>query len=389
MLKEISDIKIGILLPKSSLYPTIAMDIRDGIKGRLSMEDNANYKFFFESIGFGGDDTVIYDKAEKLLFQEEVLIVVAFLDHTAALKLESLFTSMKRLLIVLDPGGQTPLTWEDASPFRYTISLQAALNSHITGSFAGKNGANNTFFSTSFYEGGYLQCNSYQNGFKLAGGNIVHHSIIPLKIKEFNEYQFHEAITKFQPDTVLAQFSAEAGAFFLEKYKASGLFETSRLYLSPFMMEESWMNTVPFPFEGMEGAVSWCSKIDTSDNRFFADTIKSSFNKEANVFSLLGWEAALLIIRLLGNDNAPNENIAQLIKDFKPLEIKAPRGILQLHTSSHVFFGPAYWVEVIKNEVSGNCDLNIKETLKYDLTHFINEIPEGFFSKWTNTYLCI
>ncbi len=63
----ISDIKIGVMLPKSSLYPSIGLDIRDGLKARLSLDEAFNYKFIFENIGHGGNEKVVYDKAEKLI----------------------------------------------------------------------------------------------------------------------------------------------------------------------------------------------------------------------------------------------------------------------------------------------------------------------------------
>jgi branched-chain amino acid transport system substrate-binding protein len=389
MYSQISDIKIGVLLPKSSLYPAIGFDIRDGLKERLSLDTSCNYKLIYENIGYGGDSAVVYEKVEKLLMQEEVMVVVAFLDHTAALKLNPLFEQTKRLLIVLDPGAHSPLSWEDASPFRYSISLQGALNNHLTGILAARNGAEKVFFSTSFYEGGYLQCHTYLKGFESGGNHVLYHSIVPFKINEFNTQQLRDAAVHFQPDTVLALFSAESGAFFLEKYKESGLFENTQFYLSSFMLEESWINTIPYSFGGMTGNVSWCSKIDTPENTFFKNTIQDNCDKDANVFSLLGWEAALLIEQLMQDYVSAGNNMTKALKAFHPISIDSPRGTLELHEPSHIFFGPAYLVAIIEQEATGNCALEIKETIDYNKEHFIKEIPEGVFSKWTNTYLCI
>jgi branched-chain amino acid transport system substrate-binding protein len=384
-----SAVKIGVLLPKSSLYPSMGFDVKDGLKTRLGLEDDPEYKLIFENIGNGGHNDIIYEKTEKLLLQEEVSAVVAFLDHTAAAKLDPLFAQTKRILIVLDPGAHTPLDWTETSPYRFTLSLQAALNGQITGQLAARAGANTTFFSTSFYEGGYLQCNTYLKGFVKAGGNITYHAIVPFKIEQFNTEQFQHAVNELKPDTVLAQFSAEAGGFFLDKYKASGLPQYAKLYASSFMLEEDWISTIPFPFEGITGAVSWSKKIESSANQDFKETIKSKTGKDANVFSLLGWEAALVIIQLVQHQRDSGVDLDSAVAGFRPSEIESPRGKLSLDETSNVFFGPAYLVEVVEHAESGNCQLNVKEELSYNRKHFMNEVPEGDFSKWTNTYLCI
>jgi len=384
-----TEVKIGLLLPKSSLYPALGMDIRDGLKGALGV-GGCNYRLLFENIGNGASEAVNYEKAERLLLQEEVAAVVAYMDYGAAIKLEALFAECKRPLIVLDPGVNPPLTWQAAHPFLFTFSLQGALNSYITGGLAARNGAQRVIFSTSFYEGGYLHCSAYQDGLAEAGGRVLYHSILPLRQRDFKPEQLHEAIRELQPDTVLAQFSAESGAFFLEQYKEAGLPGKTRLYLSSFMLEESWIGNIAYPFDGMTGLVAWSRWLDTEENRRFTEVMQDDFDKEANVFSLLGWEAGLLVSQLIRqHTESGNRNLSKTAAAFRPQTLQSPRGRLELHGPTGVFFGPAYLVEVIRQETTGNCSLQVLEELSYDPDVFMKEIPEGSFSRWNNTYLCI
>jgi branched-chain amino acid transport system substrate-binding protein len=385
-----TEIKIGVLLPKSSLYPGIGLDIRDGLKAALSDNGNCHYRLVLESIGNGGSDAVNYDKAEKLLLQEEVTAVVAYLDYNTAIKLGGLFQECKRPLIVLDPGANPPLSGVEYNPYVFVLSLQGALNSYLTGKLAGNNGARRTFFSTSFYEGGYLHCSSYQSGLMEAGGQVLYHAIIPLKTSDFKKEEMQHKILELQPDSVLAQFSSESGAFFLEQYKESGLQNSSRLYLSSFMLEEGWINNITYPFDGMTGIVTWFRNLETEENHLFKETMFNVCDKEATIFSLLGWEAGLLMTELMMQHNkAGNKSFSKTVTDFKPQQLRSPRGILNKDVASNIFFGPAYLVEVVPQEATGNCVLKMLEEIPYDLNGFTKEIPEGSYSKWNNTYLCI
>lgn len=59
-------LSIGILTPRSTLYPALTFDILNGLKTSLAHSNISNdITLVTENIGFGTDEAEIYTKAEK------------------------------------------------------------------------------------------------------------------------------------------------------------------------------------------------------------------------------------------------------------------------------------------------------------------------------------
>lgn len=386
-----TEIKVGILLPRSSLYPMLGADLVNGIKAGLKQTGNVSIRLIYENIGFGGLEDEVYSKAEKLLLQEEVSMVIGYLDHTAAAKLDKLFEGHNKLLLVLDPGAHVPLEWAP-SPHRFTISLQAALCSRLTGYLAAREGIARAAFATSFYEAGYLHCFSYQRGFEAGGGATQYHFVIPFRLEQFTIDPLKQAIEQIQPQAVLAQYSAEAGGLFLDGFAREGLHRQTKVYASPFMLEEQWLSSVPFPFEGICGTVSWTRRLSSAMNNIFLERMENEFGKEGNIFSMLGWEAAHFATQAVEILAEHKGNVLKAGDRFRNISFQSPRGSLNVDPATHYMFSPVYKVSIEKDENTGKCCLGAAEEVFYPehgLEEFVSDGPQGIFSKWTNTYLCI
>jgi branched-chain amino acid transport system substrate-binding protein len=382
--------KIGVLLPRSSLYPMLSMDLISGLKNGFRSFGVTNVKFCYENIDFGGVEATVYSKVEKLLLEENVSMIIAFMDHTEAFKLEPLFRNINRLLIVLDPGGHIPLNWQ-TSPFCYTLSLQAALGSRLTGQLATTEGSMRPVFATSFYEGGYLQCFSYLKGLQNGGGAVQAHLVVPFQREDFKIDPLHQAFEMYKPDSILAQFSAESGAFFLNEYISSGLYKELKLYSSPFMLEETWLSTIPYPFDGIRGYVTWFKDLSCDSNTFFLNQIEEETGTAGNIFSMFGWEAAQFIIQCKQILNTYGNKILPAQSELENIAFESPRGTVKMHAATHHLIAPMYITEIIST-INKRCKLKLIEedtAVAEKFEHYIADKPEGIFSKWTNTYLCI
>ncbi|UKJ06771.1 ABC transporter substrate-binding protein [Solitalea lacus] len=377
--------RVGVLLPRSSLYPTLSIDLMSGFKAYLKKSE-VSVKIFSENIGFGEAEAVVYTKVEKLLLDEDVSFVIAFIDHTEAFKLVPLFSKLNKLLVVMDPGGHIPIDWQ-SSPFCYTLSLQAAFGSRLTGQLSGQEGAVRPVFATSFYDGGYLQCFAYQKGIEAGGGQIQSHLVVPYVREDFSISPLHDVLEQKQPDSILAQFSIESGEFFLKEYTRSGLYKKLKLYTSPFMLEETWLNSMDYPFEGIKGHVTWFHDLENESNHLF----KRTLGGQSNIFSMFGWETGQFFIQCTTILNKYNGVIVDATHELEAIAFESPRGVVEMHSTSHHLVAPMYITEVIPSQ-SGKCKLQLIDTVPDIIEKFEQykiEKPEGVFSKWTNTYLCI
>ena len=99
-------LKIGILLPRSEMFPTLALDFLNGCKlaFKNSLPSSCTPTFIVEGIGAGADTSML-KIAEKLLLQENVDITIAFCGSTHLTGLVTIFDSYKKPLIHVDLGG--------------------------------------------------------------------------------------------------------------------------------------------------------------------------------------------------------------------------------------------------------------------------------------------
>ncbi|POY34646.1 hypothetical protein C3K47_19210 [Solitalea longa] len=380
-----TEIRVGVLLPRSSLYPTLSIDLMSGFKAYLK-KSGVPVKVFSENIGFGEVEATIYNKVEKLLLDEDVSFVIAFIDQSEAYKLVPLFSKLNKLLIVMDPGGHIPTDWQ-TSPYCYTLSLQAAFGSRLTGELAGTEGAVRPVFATSFYDGGYLQCFAYQKGIEAGGGEIQSNLVVPYVREDFKISPLYDVMEQKQPDSILAQLSAESGDYFLKEFIGSGLHTKLKLYASPFMLEETWLNTIDYPFNGIKGHVTWFQDLDNESNQLFRTTL----GDQSTIFSMFGWETGQFLLLFSAILSKYDGRIADATHDLETITFESPRGSVQMHSATHHLLAPMYITEVIPDQ-SGKCKLQRVDTvpdISEKFEQYIKEKPEGVFSKWTNTYLCI
>ena len=97
--------KIGILLPRSEMFPTLALDFLNGCKlaFKNSLADGMSPDFIVEGIGNATDSSLL-KIAEKFILQEEVDITLAFCGSFYLTDLIRIFDSYKKPLIHIDLG---------------------------------------------------------------------------------------------------------------------------------------------------------------------------------------------------------------------------------------------------------------------------------------------
>ena len=108
---------IGILLPRSTYYQTIGFDLFEGLRSGLRHLGRSDIKIITENIGFGAEKQQCYRSAEKLLLEENVSVVIAYIGHRTAQLLRPLFLAANKMLIVLDAGANLPNEWPAALIF--------------------------------------------------------------------------------------------------------------------------------------------------------------------------------------------------------------------------------------------------------------------------------
>ncbi len=381
---------IGILLPRSSFYAGIGLDLFEGLRTGLHQQGMHDIKIISVNIGFGAEKQECYRAAEQLLLQENVSIVFAYIGHRTAQLLRPLFMAANRLLIVLDAGCNMPQEWP-ASPNILYHSLHNALGAWLNSTLAVKDGYNKAGMASCFYDGGYLHTFAQSKGWEHTQNTIAFNHATGYKEEEFTMQPLQQHFTNHPDACLLSIFSAEFAQWFYRDLQRYFPVNGPRVYMSPFGFEELMLSTTVYPGDNIRGTAVWSKELDNIENKKFKDALIIS-GKTPNLFSLLGWEAATLAAKAIALMDETNNNGSSTGKQLKMFAFTGPRGKVYFSSGdTNYTLAPLYEAKLEKSE-SGNCKLKLitehTETIKA-FEQMSAEPLENAVSGWYNSYTCI
>jgi branched-chain amino acid transport system substrate-binding protein len=377
--------KIGLLLPKSVIYPAMSFDIMGGLRCGLAEAGAADTEIKVDSIGVAGDDKQIYAACEKLLF-DGASVVAGYVNPGSAEKLAPLFAGANALFIALDAGYHLPSLQLQRHIFY--LSLQGMLGCRMATHLAMADGLKNMAFTCSFYDSGYRAAFACNSALPDEGGNIMFNHITKLKRNEFTLEPLAEHLAASGAEAVFAAFCGDMLQDFFAVAAAGDVFKGTGLYGSPFVGDEVWLVQSLYPGVDVQVCVPWAMGVDNAANARFMAQLKAK-NTNINLFSLLGYEAALVAAAAMGAAST-SEAIALLEGQV----ITSPRGAVTIDAATHQGHAPMYEAVVRRNEATGNCVLTVlresgdTEELRGKMAADVTAL-EGPMTSWVNAYGCL
>lgn len=376
----------GLLLPRSVIYPTMNFDMMNGLKYGLADKGMNDVVIKTENIGLAADDKLIYAACEKLLF-DGCAVVAGYMNAASAEKLQPLFAAANALLIALDAGYLYPSSMNQL-PNVFYVSLQGALCCRLAAKTAQVDGHKKFAFTGSFYDAGYRGIHAFHRGVEEGDGAITFNHITPLKRADFTIEPLVKHLAEPKADAVLAAFCGDMMQDFFAGAANEHVFEHHPVYASPFMGEEQWLAQSMYPGVDMKTCVTWASTLDNEANKHFITTMTGN-KQRANIFSVIGWEASLLMAAIISSGDT-----ADSIHVLEGMQYNGPRGAVTIDAATHQCYAPVYEAWIQKNEATGNCILApirespYTEQQRKQLEHDINNFT-GTTTSWHNAYACL
>lgn len=369
--------RIGILLPRSTDYPAMGYDLLDGLRYGLKQSGNDSVKFSHDSIGFGENAATNYSKAEHLFLENDLELLIVYSGSTNAEMLYPLAEGMQKPILFVDPGMQFPTV--KPSPWCYHISLQGIHAAYHSGCDAGK-GKRSIVMATSFFDGGFRGSYYADKGLANAGGEVKGNFVSGYKTTEFTVDPFITLVKEREPQAIIANFSTYLSELFFNKlneHPEKSIATSLPFYCSPFMGEEQALVNCNFPGGDYHTVVPWATTITNPQQELFTNIIAAEKKKTANIFHLLGWEAAMVATQM--NAGSPD--------DFS---YQSPRGKVTMDATTHYTYAPLYNAKITGND-AGKCQLKIESQL--DVTReqhqsILIDQSIQLVSGWKNNYFC-
>jgi len=376
------DTKIGILLPKSDMFPTLARDFLNGFNLSFKASGMAHNipKLIVDGIGNAAGDIPLRS-AEKMILQENVDLTLAFCGFSKLEELSTFFDSYKKPLIHLDLGGNV-LKQVHKSPYILHHSLNLCNSAYAAGKYAadqfGKKGA----LTASFYDGGYHLSFSFVKGYTDNGGEIIYNYVGPMDYKTEDFTSMIRGLEENQPDVVFTLFSYKEGAKVCKILADASM--TGMQFVSIPLMTDEYYNLENYGLENIISVASWSFDDEYSEMQHFLGIYRKLYAESPNIFGLIGYEVGMLIIKCLQDKQKIPADIGAY---FKNLSINTPRGVLAFtdYFESHI---PILKVRRFQYNQTGYHNTVIDRIEADDLEQLYQALEELPYSGWLNPYIC-
>ncbi|MFT3827590.1 MAG: ABC transporter substrate-binding protein [Chitinophagaceae bacterium] len=371
---------IGLLLPRSNEYPALGIDVMHGLRSYLQLQQRQDIAIVTENIGYGELPAVNYAKAELLILQHNVDVVIAYCHSSNAELLYPLAEASGKTFLFVDPGMQLPSC--DPGENCYHISLQGVHACRIAGFLAGEQ-QRRVLMATSFYDGGYRGPWECSRGLEASGGSVCGNYVSNFREAEFTIAPYMQLLQNSGAQSVAACFSAKMSQLFFKALKEESNRSAVSLpfYCSPFMAEEQWLAKCEFPGGDFLAIVPWATSVQYDVSKVFTNSIQQGKNKTPNLFHVLGWEAAIVALQAIDNETV----------SLSGFSYQGPRGTVTIDPDTHYTYAPLYKGAITADE-QGKCVLNIHEIIPVTNTEHaqvMSDRPSMAASGWRNNYLCM
>lgn len=317
-------LKIGILLPRSDMFPAIGLDILNGLK--LAFKSNKNSKelptFIIENVGNAADD-VLLKVTEKLLLQDEVDLIIGFCSISKLHELTGLFSAYKKPFIHIDLGGSI-LKKECISPFVLHHTLGLSQSAFAAGRYASKEIGKKVFVASSFYDGGYQLTDCFVRGLNNGGGEVVKHFVAPMDYKSETFERLITEIEQEKPDVIFALFSFKEGVKVFNVLANSEFNGKIPIVAIPLLTDETF-NTVDYGIKKVSSVASWSFEDSNIEMVNFKKAYKNLYASQPNIMGLLGFETGTTVLHCFSSQNKVIPEITNAVRGIK---IETPRGTL-------------------------------------------------------------
>jgi branched-chain amino acid transport system substrate-binding protein len=217
-------LRVGVLLPRSDVYPEMDRRFWAGLKLYLAQVANQAGGRTVELLprGVGVGTSLAVREAGDLLQAQGADLVVGLVGSGAAAILRGLFDQARVPLLVSNVGANVARESE-FSPYVLVNSLGYWQAHWALGGWTAEHIGRKAFVATSFYDAGYDAPYVFRLGFEGAGGTVVETSVTHIPPRSPDLALLAAAIRAADPDVVYAAYSGAEAREFARAYADAGL----------------------------------------------------------------------------------------------------------------------------------------------------------------------
>ena len=323
-------VKLGLVLPYSSVYASLGEDITRGLDLALS---EVGHEVAGRPITVLKQDSQVSPKVglrvtRKFILQERVDFLVGPVASHVAMAMRKAAHDSQTFLIIANASANA-LTRELCSPYIFRISFTSWQPYFPMGAWmAHTERIGRIALLAPNYAAGHQALEAFKEGFLPGGGEIVSEQYPALGESDFQPYL--TTIVQGDPDATFAFFAGSDAVKFVKQYAQAGLKETIPLYASGFLVEGKVLAAQGQAALGIKNSLHWAHTLETEANRRFVQAYQARFGEKPSLFSMQGYDTGRLIVAALEATGGDTSDKERLRRALETASIDSPRGPFRL-----------------------------------------------------------
>ena len=234
-------ISIGLLLPSSSIRPSMGKDFEKAFSSTINhLLEGSPYKveIFRELIG-QGSIAKIEEGLNKFFGYEDVDVVVGITSNAAIKSIAQKFEK-KKVPVLINNLGEHFISSTGYNDFIFMNSIHLWQQCYLLGHYAVSTFGKRGLLMAAMYDGGYAFHSAFDLGMRAAANDTtldLKFLGMPANGELSDVKSAFDQIDMSNADFVFGLFCGEEATIFLEEYNARGLSEKLPLLGLPFLLE--------------------------------------------------------------------------------------------------------------------------------------------------------
>jgi len=335
-------VKIGLIMPYSGQFADVATQMDNAIKLYVKQKGDtvAGKKIEFIRKDTGGIAPDVAKRlAQELIVRDKVDILAGFVLTPNALAASDVSAEAKKFMVIMNAATAIITT---KSPYSVRTSTTLPQLNETFGTWAYKSGIRKAYTMVSDYGPGHDAEQSFQRGFKEAGGEIVGSVRFPVANPDFSAFVQRakdlspEAIFIFVPGGVqpaaIGKALAERGID-PKKTKVLGMGE---------LTEDEARKTMGDASLGILTVYHYDHNHQSALNREFVKAFNAEYGgRNPNIYSIGGYDGIHLIYEVLKKTGG-NTDAEALIAAAKGMKWESPRGPISIDAETRDIIQTVY-----------------------------------------------
>lgn len=322
--KRSSGIKVGVMLPFTGTYAQLGEQILAGF--RLAVAEAGG------QVGGREISTIIVDdesdpgkapeNANRLINAQGADLLLGSV-HSGVLAGMVKVVRESGTILVCPNAGAASATGAMCAPNIFRASFSNWQPAFPMGKVAFDRGCRTAVTMAWNYGAGEESVGAFEESFAAAGGSLLKRIMVPFPNVEFQAHLTEIAALK--PDCVFVFFAGAGALKFVKDWAAAGLKGRVRL-LSTGFITEGVLKDQGADAEGILTTLHYADALQTPENLRFRAAFREAAKREADVYSVQGYDAGQLMLKGLAAVNGDASQRPAMIAAMEKAEIVSPRG---------------------------------------------------------------